>query len=297
MTFLGGVTARAAMMATVDRLLAKERTRDRTPAEQRADRDAPGTGSLRRALQIIALVSEQPGIGLPALATALGVHKSTVHRVCATLVQAGLLEQGQEGSARRGLRFRLGLWLFVLGSRAVAVMDLKRHAPPILRRLAAQAQLPAYLSLVWNGASICIEEVPGPAGSVWLGSAVGLPQPIHTTATGKLYLAHLPRGEARAHLSPVTFVPLAPNTLTSAEVVLDELRRIAEVGYALNDEETEYDVRYIGVAVRDRQERFIAGVTLGATAAQRTREELVELVPHLNAAAAALGARAGRTKA
>jgi DNA-binding IclR family transcriptional regulator len=254
----------------------------------------PGTQTLLRALQIIGLVSERPGLAASAIALALGVHRSTAYRICATLESLGYLERvpGGEGSRRPG--YRLGLWVFVLGSRAVSALALKRQAPPILRRLVQQAHLPAYLSVVWNGVSVCIEEVPGPAGSVWLGSAVGNPLPVYASASGKLYLAQLPEAEARAHLARAPFLSLAPNTPAGPEAVLAGLDRVRAQGYAFNDEETEYGVRYVGVAVRSPDGTFLAGLTVGATVEQRTPEQLAALVPALRAAAAALAARVTR---
>src|SRR5919198_482886 len=131
-------------------------------AVETLERDEVGTQSLRRALQIVRLVSDRPGIDLTAIAAALGVHKSTASRLCATLSQAGFLEptRAAQGAPGRVAGFRLGLWLFVLGSRAVAALALKQQAPPVLRHLAQQCQLPAYLTVVWNGLCICIDEVP-----------------------------------------------------------------------------------------------------------------------------------------
>ena len=260
------------------------------PAREKAERDENGTQSLRRALQIVRMVGDRPGIELGELAAALDVHKSTASRVCATLVQAGFLEPTRAAHGRAA-GFRLGLWLFVLGSRAAAALELKQHAPPVLRRLAHQTQLPAYLTIVWNGLSICIEEDPGPTGSVWPGSSVGVPHPVHATATGKLYLARSSDDRICALLAGTPLHPLAPNTRTDVEAVLDDVAKARDAGHAFNDEETEYGVRYVGVAVEDRNGEFIAGLTVGATAEQRSIAELVGLVPALRTAADALAVR------
>lgn len=273
-------------------------TRRRTAAPNPGDAEEAGTHSLRRALQIVTIVSEQPGISLTSLAVALGVHKSTAYRLCLALEQAGYLARSRQpvppsgGRPRSG--YHLGLWAFVLGSRAVASLALKRQSPPIMRRLAEQAQLPAYLSIVWNGLSICIDEIPGPAGSVWPGSSVGVPLPVHATASGKLYLARLPETAARTHLEGAGPSPLARSIPWSVDVILTELAQIREQGYALNDEETEYGVRYVGVPICDPQGQFVAGLTLGAMVEQRTRDELVAQLPSLRAAAAAVEARLAR---
>jgi IclR family transcriptional regulator, KDG regulon repressor len=251
-----------------------------------------GTQTLRRGLRIVGLVSEHPGIGLGEIAAALGVHKSTASRLCAALAQAGFLEPVRSGEEARATSYRLGLWLFVLGSRASAALALKQQAPPVMRHLAQQTGLPVYLSVPWSGLSLCIEEVPGPAGSVWQGSSVGVPHPLYATATGKLYLAGLADVAVRSRLAEVPFHPLAPNTRTEMDALLVDLAQIRQAGYAFNDQETEYGVRYLGVAVRDSGGEFLAGLTLGATVEQRTPAQLIEALPALRAAAETLGIRA-----
>jgi DNA-binding IclR family transcriptional regulator len=283
--FDGMVGVRATGAKAPSRATGAKRVNRGTPADARNE---PVGGSLRRALRVIGLVGSQPGIGLPALAAGLGVHKSTASRLCATLVQAGLVELENDGGR---VRYRLGLWLFVLGSRAVASLELKRQAPRIMQRLAQETRLPVYLTVVWNGLTICVEEAPGPAGSVWLGSSVGVPHPLYATATGKLYLASLPVAEAAAYAATLDYRPLASRTLSTPEALLAAAASAREMGYAFNDEETEYGIRYLGVPVTDAHGRFIATMTIGAMVEQRTRDALLETLPFLRAGAAALGGR------
>jgi DNA-binding IclR family transcriptional regulator len=261
--------------------------------------DELGTSAFQRIFDVIRLVGERPGITLTEVAAGLGVHKSTAHRICGSLVRAGFLEQLANDAPSAGrLCYRLGLWLFVLGSRAAAALEIKRHAPPILRRLARAVQLPVYLTVVWNGLTICLEEESGPTGSVWLGSSVGVPHPNHATATGKLFLASLSDAEARAYL---TAHPPERGLLrgwrgghADPEALLAKLPQVRQAGYAFNDEETEYGVRYLGVPVHDPRGRFLACITAGATVEQHEPEGLVALLPQLRAAAEALEARVAR---
>src|SRR5260221_8212557 len=69
-------------------------------------------------------------LGITALAARLGLAKSTVHRLAATLVQYDILEQNRDSG-----RYRPGLALFELGSLVRRKMDIANGAPPQLRAL------------------------------------------------------------------------------------------------------------------------------------------------------------------
>src|SRR4051794_31878384 len=66
---------------------------------------------------------EEPELGVTGLARRLGVAKSTVHRLAATLVAEGMLEQNPEND-----KYRLGITLFGLGALVRRRMNLSSEA-------------------------------------------------------------------------------------------------------------------------------------------------------------------------
>jgi len=68
--------------------------------------------SVANAIRLTKTFSEQDAeMGISALATRLGLAKSTVHRLATTLVEYDILEQNRESG-----KYRLGLALFELGT-------------------------------------------------------------------------------------------------------------------------------------------------------------------------------------
>src|SRR5918912_3144213 len=88
--------------------------------------------ALARGLEVLALfTAERPALPFNAIVEALGLSKSTVFRILATLEQLGYLEH--DPATRR---YRPGLKVFQLGFAALAGLELQQVARPHLERLA-----------------------------------------------------------------------------------------------------------------------------------------------------------------
>ena len=87
---------------------------------------------LDRALAALAILANSPSdCSLAELCPALKLHKSTVHRLMMVLEQHRLVVKNPDTG-----RYRLGLRLYELGSRAIHGLDLQRgRARPYLDRL------------------------------------------------------------------------------------------------------------------------------------------------------------------
>ena len=81
-----------------------------------------------RALSILDMLSAQgPDLALGEISDKLELHKSTVHRLIMVLERHKLIER----NAISG-RYRLGLKLFELGTKALAQLNLRDRARPFL---------------------------------------------------------------------------------------------------------------------------------------------------------------------
>jgi DNA-binding IclR family transcriptional regulator len=72
-------------------------------------------------------------------------------------------------------------------------------------------------------------------------------------------------------------VPLTPYTITSAQALRAELKRVREQGYALDDRENHADMRCIAVPVLDREGRAVAALSASDAAQHMTQERLQEI--------------------
>src|SRR4051812_9839662 len=103
---------------------------------------------------LLAFSAEEPLLGVTDIATRVGLHKSTVSRILATLEQDGLVERDADSR-----RFRLGLGVIAMAGPLLADLDVRRAAYPVLQELSRRTGETAALML-WNGTeTVCVEQV------------------------------------------------------------------------------------------------------------------------------------------
>ena len=189
--------------------------------------------AVERALQILSCFDDQhQERGISDIAQAVDLHKATAHRIVTTLVNYGYLERAGDGQ-----KYRLGLVLPELGFKVIRRMDLRREALPYMLELVEKWDETCDLSVFDQGQVFYVEVVRGNR-ALSIAAAVGQRLPAHCTASGKLFLAHLPPDELESFLSH----PLASyteKTITSKEELLKQLKTIRSQGYAVDKEEME----------------------------------------------------------
>jgi DNA-binding IclR family transcriptional regulator len=105
---------------------------------------------------------------------------------------------------------------------------------------------------------------------------------MHHTAAGKAILAHLPDDEIRTILDHRGQEKKTENTITDPDEMFEEVEKICERGYALNQGEGVSNVHAIATPVLTRRPEVVGSISI-AGPRYRFNEERVEgeLVPLL----------------
>jgi IclR family KDG regulon transcriptional repressor len=215
-----------------------------------------------RALAILdVLGSVQGDSSLSELCVALNLHKSTLHRLMMVLERHRLVDKNPDTG-----RYRLGLKLFELGSKAIASLDL--------------------------GEVLYIAKIE-PQRNLRIAAHVGHRFPAYCTALGKAMLAELPDPEVDAILRGCDMKVRTPNTITSPAMLKDELRMIRSRGYSIDDEENDEGARCVGVAVRDQRGRPVAAISVSGPASRVTKSKVPDIAKVVIRSAEALSRELG----
>ena len=203
--------------------------------------------SVQRAISVLDVLAEAgTDLGTSEIARRTGVNVSTVSRLLATLVQGGLLQYVPSTG-----RYRMGVRILQLASAARESLDLRDLARPHLEDLAAGTGETATLSMPGEHHVSTVDVVTSDA-SVRSVAAIGFTSAPHATAVGKVYLAW---GGTRPDGDPVAFTE---HTITDPALLEQELRRIAEQGWAEAVREREPELSAIAVPVLDSAGRLAA---------------------------------------
>lgn len=230
--------------------------------------------------------AERTSLSLGEITLAAGLNKSTAFRIIATLEEAGYLELEQ---ATR--RYRPGLGVLQLGFAALASMEVRQVVRPHLERLAEQFEETASLAVLDRDGQdiIYIDRVRNRAiVGVMLG--VGSRVAAHATSLGKALLAARSDAELSALQQVRSATAMTEHTLTS-EVLLADIARIRERGFALSDQELAIGLRGAAAPIRDSSGKAIAAMSISGPASTLSMERLEQ---EIGPAVAAIAQRISR---
>ncbi|MBK7949537.1 MAG: helix-turn-helix domain-containing protein [Deltaproteobacteria bacterium] len=145
-----------------------------------------GAATVEKALDVLFHLHDAPGAqGVSEIARALGLAKSSCHRLLAALVDREVVEQDESG------RYRPGLALLALGLGAQRREPVVELARPRLEAEAAALGETVFLVASRRGQLRVLDKVEG-SGFLRAAPGVGDVIPADVTAAGKLYRAYHP---------------------------------------------------------------------------------------------------------
>lgn len=177
-------------------------------------------------------------LSLSELARRTGISKATVHRLSQELLEWGVLE-------RAGCEYRLGMRVFEMGSRVPRMRVLREGVRPFMESLHLATKETVHLG-IRDGLDVLYLEKISAHRQAARPSRVAGRMPLHSTATGKVLLAHAPR-EVLEDMAAAGLRRLTPSTVVLPGLLVEQLRTVRQTGYAIEREETV--VGYCSVAV------------------------------------------------
>ena len=243
---------------------------------------------LDRVLLVLdALGNHSSDRSLAEVAEEVALHKSTVHRLLTVLERQRLVLK----HPRTG-RYRLGMKLFELGSKALAGTGLREHARPYLSRVMLETGETVHLCVLDRGEVLYVDKIE-PQKSVRTTSTIGKRSPAYCTSLGKAILAQLTAAEVDENIRRFGLQRLTEHTITTPAALHGELAAIRDRGYAIDNEESEYGVRCVGAAVFDFSGHPVGAISVSAPAFNLAEEKVPMISRRVVAAAHALSAELG----
>ena len=243
--------------------------------------------SVERCIDILDLLATNArAISLGDISRGVGAPKSTVLTIVRTLVARGLVVRDDEHKL-----YRLG------AARWGGVperVDLATLARGHLQRLARETQETATLALN-DGRSIYYHERTVGDQPLQYVVPVGVPRPMHGTASGKVFLAHMSQAQRLAFVNQVSLKRYTARTITDPDALERHLQIVKRTGYGITRAETSADLFGVAAPIVDRTGKVIAAVTLGGPLF-RLRRRQQDYVAATVAAAAAISADIARIR-
>jgi DNA-binding IclR family transcriptional regulator len=244
--------------------------------ERATDTDPYQLQGLDRVVAILDLLgASDDSLSLAEICQRMGLHKSTAHRALIALERTGMIERDPAN------RYRLGLKLYDMGSRAVEQIDLRSRLRPFLRKLALRVGETVHLGVLHKTQIVYIDKIELINRRVCISSRTGTSNPVYCTSLGKAILAYLSAEAVAKIVSRIEFTGFTSKTLTTQEELLEALARVHRRGYAVDDEEMEIGTRCVGAPILDRNGRPIAAVSVSGSATRLAAHCVPAIAQHL----------------
>lgn len=245
--------------------------------------------SLDRAFDLLELLCHsRNGLTIGAMSAHTGLHKSTVHRLLASMCARGYVVRDGETSV-----YHAGMRICELSGYIMDNIDVIERARAPMERLSRETGETVHLVMQDERDIVYIHKVESVSGGIRMFSRIGMRRPLYCTGVGKAILATWPEDEARAAWRASDVEACTEHTITTEDGFLRELARVRRLGYALDNEENELGVRCIAAAVPDFRGRAGYALSISAPVSRMTDERITQLrIPLLavrDEIAAALG--------
>lgn len=184
--------------------------------------------NLDRALTIMELLSQSPGMTTTEISDHLKIPKNSVFRIAHTLSDRGYLLRDEATKS-----FALTRKLFSLGHTGADEHSLVERSLEFMRTLRDDTKETVLIGTLLGTEGVVLEQVVGRHNFKFMVEP-GLRFYLHTAAPGKAIIAHLPEKEARSLVEQLPMPRLTNRTITSQLGFHRELEKVRELGYAVD---------------------------------------------------------------
>lgn len=241
------------------------------------------TSATLRAIAVLEMIvgADRP-VSLTEVMSDVNLPKPTVYRILTLLEHSGLLLREPDGK-----RYTVGPRLARFGAEILMNSSVRGSRHAILQRLVDDIGETCNFTMLDGSEVVYLDRVET-ASPLRINLQPGSRVPLHCTASGKLFLAVLPRARRTRLLDNLPLHRYTENTITDRGKLEQELERIRRDQTSTDNEEYLTGLVCVAVPVLSRDGKPCASVAVHAPVARMSMDKALAHVPALRRAAVAL---------
>ncbi len=215
-----------------------------------------GVPAVERALKLLELsATSDGGLTLSEVGKALGIPKSSAHRLVYTLLAHGYLQR--IGSARR---YILGMCARDLANSITdADLQLGAVCSQFAEDLSKRTGLTVLTGIRRGSEGVVILKATSPRDE-YPGALIGHHFELHCTAMGKALIAYLAEPEVESIFQQASLTRYTEATVCSRKHLLADLAQVRARGFSLNTEESAIGGRGLAAPIFNHIGRVVASI-------------------------------------
>jgi DNA-binding IclR family transcriptional regulator len=220
-----------------------------------------------KALSLLFLVADQPGLGVTELAKRAGITKARSYRLLETLEKSGLIRR--HGSAAIYSHSFMSLFI---GASAQEQIKLVRLAKQYLGEVGSHINEHVYVQVRDGLEAICIAHWDC-RQMVRVHTKIGVRKPLYVGASGKL-LAAFATSDVQDRVLQEEKCRFTKNTITDRDLLEKEFERIRIQGHSVSRGERVIDTVAVAVPIRDAFGAVVATLSVAIPASRSVDDRL-----------------------
>ena len=230
--------------------------------------------TIERTSLILDILGQSPqGISIRELSAKIDLPKGTIHRLLSSLSYFGYVRQDSKTRD-----YFLGFKLVELGNLLLSQLDLRKEAESFLRGLSERTNETIHLVFLDRNEIVYLDKVEADhsSGGLRMASHVGLRNPAHSCAVGKVLLSHLSEVELSRLIKEKGLLKRTENTLIAPAQLKEHLKSVRNQGYAIDDEENERGIRCVAAPIYNEAGKVVAAISISGPAFRVTKKVIQE---------------------
>jgi DNA-binding IclR family transcriptional regulator len=233
--------------------------------------------AVERAMDILLCFVDVKELSLTEISSKVALHKSTVHRLLASLEGKGFILR--DGGTEK---YRLGFRLWELSANLIQSDDMGVVLLPEMERLRDQVGETISLYVLDGNERVRVQAVQSNQ-AIRRVAPVGARMPLFVGASSKILLAYADEEVQEHVLNTASGVNLDRNALVQ---ILAETRKL---GYATSIEEREPGAAAVSAPIFSRDNKLMASLAVSGPANRLTQDKMLEHIPLILDAAHRMG--------
>ena len=217
--------------------------------------------SIERAFYILESfrMLDEVEMSLKDIADTSGLNKSTTYGIVNTLNNLGYLQQNAENQ-----KYRLGVKILSLSDSVSVYNSIIQTIHPYMEKLCKKYKETFHCAVENTGEVLYLDKVVYPK-AISINSHIGASEKwLHCSGVGKCLLAYMSE-DRREQVLQSELRPMTRSTITDPERLRDEIRKVWESGYAVENSEVEMGLSCIAVPVLSETGEAICAISISAT--------------------------------
>ncbi|WP_088049442.1 IclR family transcriptional regulator [Virgibacillus dakarensis] len=226
--------------------------------------------SIDKAIDLLEVLSKNP-LNLIELSEILNRPKSSLFRIISTLENRGYISREKETG-----KYCLGMKTLTLTKNLIENNKLSKVSKAEMKDLVRKTGESVNIGTLSFGDVVYVAVEEG-IHQLKFTEVIGSTSPFHATAIGKVIAAHLPTEDLNELVRKRELKKITPNTITDKKQLLEELKKVKDNGYAIDDNEVALGAKCIAAPIFDMFGEVEAAISISGSI-HRLKPEKIEEV-------------------